>query len=160
MRGDDSGVFDEVHRKLSKLGLRHSREIALYCEAVAREVKPKAVLLTGSVAMGQDMPWSDVDIIVIAEFHEPFLERLLRLQMLNETATPIEAIGYTPLEFTNMFERLDPKVIEALDHGISLLGNHFVTELRNKLKALMKMGLARTSCTYTIKERATAKGQP
>jgi len=61
------------------------------------------MILFGSFAQRDINEGSDVDIIVIADFEEPFLDRIKLLLDLNDNiGLPIEPIGYTPEEFQKM----------------------------------------------------------
>lgn len=67
------------------------RDIQIYCENVIRSVKPRSVILYGSLANGRFGFGSDIDIIVISEnLPENFLERLQLPSELNTTMAPIE----------------------------------------------------------------------
>lgn len=121
-----------------------------YCERVACLFNDPVVILCGSTALGENMPWSDIDLIVIADFDESFLDRLTKLALLNETGLRLEVLGYTPNEFMQMLDRLNPGAIEALEYGIPLIAGKVLPELERKLADLKKLGLTRTSCTYFI----------
>jgi len=96
------------------------------------------------------MPWSDVDLIVIADFKKPFLERLVELALLNDTGLGLEVLGYTPDEFMQMLERLNPGAIEAVEFGIPIMQGRIFRELKLKLEELKKLGLKKTQCTYLL----------
>jgi len=60
---------------------------------------------------------SDVDILVVAEFKEPYLDRILGLQKYNRWRLPLEPLGLTPAEFRDMRARDNPAVLHALGEG-------------------------------------------
>ncbi|MCC6029016.1 MAG: nucleotidyltransferase domain-containing protein [Candidatus Korarchaeum sp.] len=75
------------------------------------------VILIGSYARGDFNLWSDVDIILIAEFPERSpVERLMRI----DHPPGYEVIPLTPEEFADMFGRKEPMVMEALRSGIPI----------------------------------------
>ncbi len=77
-----------------------------YCGLVVESLRPDAVILFGSLARGDFNEGSDVDILVVADFREPFLDRIKVLLDLNDrTRLPLEPVGYTAEEFMEMFER-------------------------------------------------------
>jgi len=102
------------------------------------------------------MPWSDVDLIVIADFKKPFLERLEELAPPLDSHFNFEVIGYTPQEFIYMLDRLDIKAIEAVEQGIPVISNPpLLGELKRKLDQLKSGGLMKTNCTYRLRDRPT-----
>jgi len=121
-----------------------------YCEKLARLFDDPVVILCGSTALGENMPWSDVDLMVIADFEKPFLDRLTELALLNDTGLRLEVLGYTPNEFAQMLDNLNAAAIEAVEYGIPLISGKALPELRRKLVDLKKLGLTKTSCTYFI----------
>ena len=75
----------------------------MYRDRVIRELNPQAIILFGSFARGDINEGSDVDILVIANFKEPFLDRIKTLLDLNDRiGLPLEPVGYTPAEFKKM----------------------------------------------------------
>ena len=101
------------------------------------------------------MPWSDIDLIVIADFKKPFLERLKELALLNDTGLALEVLGYTPPEFMQMLDNLNAGAIEAVEFGIPLLAGRFLPLLKEKLAELKKLGLKKTKCTYLLYSQVT-----
>jgi predicted nucleotidyltransferase len=121
-----------------------------FSERLARLYDDPVVLLHGSTALGENMPWSDLDLIVIADFEKPFLERLDELALLNETGLSLEVLGYRRDEFMEMLDKLNPSAIEALEFGIPILPGKFLSELKDKLAELKALGLTKTRCTYFL----------
>jgi predicted nucleotidyltransferase len=126
------------------------------CERLERLLHDPVVLLYGSTALGENMPWSDVDLIVIADFERPFLERLEELALLNDTDLNLEILGYTPDEFVEMLSVLNAGAIEAVESGIPIVHGRLFPELKRKLAELKKLGLTKTRCTYLLAERTNA----
>ena len=140
--------------KLQSPGLHN--ELRSYCNQLTRLYDQATVILSGSTAVGEDMPWSDVDLIVIADFKKPFLERLEELAPPHDSRFNFEVVGYTPQEFMHMLDRLDIKAIEAAEHGISIINSPlFFSELKRKLNHLKSRGLTKTNCTYRLEDRPT-----
>lgn len=93
--------------KLCRVDLTRSQEIfkkiERYKDRVLRELNPQAVVLFGSFTRDDINEGSDVDIMVIADFKEPFLDRIkLLLDLNDELKLPLEPVGYTPEELTKM----------------------------------------------------------
>jgi hypothetical protein len=98
------------------------------------------------------MPWSDVDLMVIADFKKPFPERLEELALLNDTGLQLEILGYTPDEFMEMLDVLNAGAIEAVESGIPIVPGRLLPQLKRKLMELKKLGLTKTRCTYLLAE--------
>jgi predicted nucleotidyltransferase len=58
--------------------------------------------LFGSVATGRPGFWSDLDIIVVADTSEPFIERPRQFFDLFDLGIPVDILVYTPGEFDAM----------------------------------------------------------
>ncbi len=107
--------------KLRRVDIERSEEvfekIRAYVDAVVRRLNPQLVVLFGSFATGDINEGSDVDILVVADFNEGFLERIGTLMELNTFGIPIEPLGYTPEEFEDMKGRKNPFILEVLEKG-------------------------------------------
>jgi len=84
---------------------------------VVKELNPYLVVLFGSFATGDVNEGSDVDIMIIADFKESFLDRIKRLMDINTFKIPIEPIGYTLEEFREMMKRKNPFIMEVMEKG-------------------------------------------
>jgi hypothetical protein len=73
--------------------------------------------LFGSFASGDINEGSDIDILVVADFKETFLDRIRILMDLNTFKIPIEPVGYTPEEFNEMRNRKNTFIMEVLEKG-------------------------------------------
>lgn len=151
MRSINSGVCEEVRRELEGKGVAYAEEIALYCEEVCKSLRPDAIILHGSVAKKQDGKWSDVDLIVIADFREPLLDRVGKLLEMNKTGARIEPLGYTLAEFNNMLMKLNPLALEAVKNGIPLFGKELFAQLKGYLNVMEEGGLRRGRITWTMR---------
>lgn len=89
--------------KLRRINIERSEEvfekIKAYVNVVVSRLNPQLVILFGSFATGDINEGSDVDILVVADFKEDFLERMGTLMKLNTFGIPIEPLGYTSEEF-------------------------------------------------------------
>ncbi|MEM2261239.1 MAG: nucleotidyltransferase domain-containing protein, partial [Ignisphaera sp.] len=69
-------------------------------------LKVYAIILTGSRARGNYKPWSDYDILIIAEFREKHLDRITKiLELLKDIELNIEPHPYTIEEATEMLKK-------------------------------------------------------
>ena len=146
----DTGVYEEVYRKVKERNLIYAEEIAQYCEKVSHQLKAGLVILHGSTAKGLHGKWSDIDLVVIADFDTPFLDRIGKLLELNERRAPIEPLGYTPKEFNAMLLKLNPLALEAVKNGIPLIGENLFAQLKGTLNRIERNGLRRTKVTWSF----------
>ncbi len=64
------------------------------------------------------VPWSDIDLLIIAEFDKPYLDRLSELlDLVLDTPELIELPPYTLDETPNMLKRMNPIIVDALWEG-------------------------------------------
>ncbi len=95
--------------KICNINLEHRGEIAhridKYCTEIVDKLNPKAIILFGSFARGDINEGSDIDILVIADFKQNFLDRIKLLLDLNSFELPVEPIGYIVNEFKQMREK-------------------------------------------------------
>jgi len=108
-------------RKLCRVDIERSGEVSKkiddYVAEVVRKLNPDLILLFGSFATGDINEGSDIDILVVADFKETFLDRIRTLMDINTFKIPIEPVGYTPEEFTQMKDRKSPFIMEVLEKG-------------------------------------------
>jgi predicted nucleotidyltransferase len=114
--------------KLRRVNIERSEEvfekIEKYVERVVENLRPEVVILFGSFARRDINEGSDVDIVVVADFKEPFLDRIKILLDLNDDiGLPLEPIGYTPGEFQKMQIDGNRFIQEILKEGIILYGD-------------------------------------
>ena len=107
--------------KLRRINIERSEEVfekvKAYVNEVVKHLNPKLVILFGSFASGDINEGSDVDILVVADFKEDFLQRIGTLMKLNTFGIPVEPLGYTPEEFEAMKRDGNPFVLEVLGKG-------------------------------------------
>lgn len=107
--------------KLRRVDIERSEEvfekIGAYVNEVVSSFNPQLVILFGSFAAGDINEGSDIDILIVADFKEDFLERIGTLMKLNTFGIPVEPLGYTPEEFEDMKRRKNPFILEVLEKG-------------------------------------------
>jgi len=74
------------------------------------------VILIGSYARGDFNLWSDVDLLLVGDFHGAPLERLRTL----DPPPGFQVIPLTPSEFERLWRRKDPLATEAVSIGVVL----------------------------------------
>lgn len=107
--------------KLRRVDIERSGEVFEkingYVREVVRRLDPYRVILFGSFARGDFNEASDVDILVVSDFKEEFLDRIKLLMELNKLGLPLEPVGYTVEEFEEMRRRRSPFILEVLEEG-------------------------------------------
>ena len=78
-----------------------------------KKFKPEKIIVFGSYAKNDLNEGSDIDLLVVADFKEPFKERIG--SMMELTKLPVEPLGYTPSEFKKIKSR--PFIKEILRTG-------------------------------------------
>jgi len=107
--------------KLCRVDIERSGEIfgkiEDYVREVIKELNPYLIVLFGSFATGDINEGSDIDLMIVADFEENFLDRIKRLMDLNTFKIPIEPIGYKLEEFREMMKRKNPFIMEVMEKG-------------------------------------------
>jgi len=107
--------------KLCRVNIERSgevfRKIKDYTNEVIKRLHPHLIVLFGSFATGDINEGSDIDILVIADFKENFLDRIRTLIDINTFKIPIEPVGYTPEEFQEMKRKKNPFILEVIEKG-------------------------------------------
>ncbi len=86
--------------------------------ASLKEYDPQRVILFGSRARGDDDEYSDLDLVIIKETEERFLDRLERVYELVKPTFAMDVLVYTPQEFAEMQERDNPFIEMVLKEGV------------------------------------------
>ena len=93
------------------------RKVISEAKAWAKTLKFKStVILVGSYARGDFNLWSDVDILLIANFRGNILQRLKNINY----PPGYEVLPLTPEEFFRLVNKKDPLALDALSYGIIL----------------------------------------
>ncbi|MGQ9514351.1 MAG: nucleotidyltransferase domain-containing protein [Thermoproteota archaeon] len=107
--------------KLCRVDLERIEEIyegiEKYTRAVVKKLNPEKIFLFGSFARGDINEGSDVDLIVIADWREDFLERIGILLKLNMFKIPLEPLGYTKEEFIKLARDGNPFILQVMSEG-------------------------------------------
>jgi predicted nucleotidyltransferase len=95
------------------------RKIRSYCAAIAREFKPKRIVLFGSYAYGTPTDDSDVDVLVIlprgrTRSRRPSLEIRRRIH----AGFPVDILVREPREIKKRLRWQDSFIREIIDKGL------------------------------------------
>lgn len=84
---------------------RIERELARIVDAL-KSLGVERVILFGSHARGDFNEASDIDLVVILETNQRFLDRIDRvLEQIEPCSLPVEALVYTPAEYEELRRR-------------------------------------------------------
>lgn len=125
-------------------------KINRYIKRVIKRLKPKLIVIYGSVATKSYGVGSDIDMLVISDnFPKNFLERMKILYELNIENAPIDVIGYTAHEFKKMITKLHPTALSALMEGIPIYNEGFYEEAKTTLSQT-KLKIVKTESGWEI----------
>ena len=113
--------------------------------------KVDAIILFGSRARGDWVPWSDYDILVIAEFQEKYLDRIARiLGLLSDLPVEVEPHPYTLEEAIQMLLQGNPTIVDAIEEGVILYQSPRLKTLLDTYMELKKRGLSRSKTSIIL----------
>ena len=101
----------------------------------------ECVILFGSQARGDFKPYSDIDLIIVGDFKEKFIDRGKYFYEKHNYIVGLDAFCYNPQEFNEMFNKGTVSILDAIDEGICILGPNFFNDYKEKLIKLKKIGL-------------------
>lgn len=111
-----------------------------FIDAVSRRVSLHTVILFGSRARGTAGPWSDYDLVVVADFQESFMDRGRWVVQLGPRV-PMDVFCYTPGEFERMFASFNLTAIDAIGEGIVLHGEAFIAPYKRRHAEFVRRGM-------------------
>ncbi|MDK6028312.1 nucleotidyltransferase domain-containing protein [Ignisphaera sp. 4213-co] len=128
-----------------------TNELRKVVSILVEKYRPIAIVLFGSRARGDYKPWSDYDILIIADFDRPYLERIGDiLEVLSDIELPIEPHPYTLEEALKMLSKGNPVIVDALSEGMVLYKSPDFEKLVNKFNEMLKKGLKRTNTSIIV----------
>lgn len=99
------------------MGHRNEEEqLARVIEAL-KEYDPERIILFGSRARGEEDSYSDLDLVLIKETQERFLDRLEKVFELVQPDFALDVLVYTPEEWARMKEEGNSFVEMVLEEG-------------------------------------------
>lgn len=150
MRSKNKGICGKNHGSVEQA-------LQIYSNEIIKKFKPLCIILYGSRAKGTYTSQSDMDIIVISNnFEMDFLARIRSLIDLNDTAFPIEPLGYTESEFSGMLESFRLTALDAVHEGVAIYGDDYFRKFKERLAKLVKMGTYKGKSSWHIATEAVA----
>ena len=131
--------------------MKTSNNLSNLVEIIRRKYKVCAIILFGSRARGDWGPWSDYDVLIIGNFHEPYIERIKNiLESISDLKIPIEPHPYTFEEARRMLLKGNPIIVDALEEGIILFKTDKFEKITKLYELLKKKGMKRTNVTIIV----------
>jgi len=100
-----------INRKSNKIVKR-------FINLIIKKYNLKKIIIFGSFARGDYHKGSDLDLIIVGEFEERFIDRIGKIIELNDSDLGIDAMVYTEEEFQKMIKERRPFIEQALEEGI------------------------------------------
>jgi predicted nucleotidyltransferase len=100
------------------MNTERQRKLAEALEHILRiltaQYRPEKVILFGSMANANVREWSDLDLVIIKETTQPFLQRLKEVALLCCASVGVDYLVYTPSELAQMTAEKNPFIIEEV----------------------------------------------
>jgi len=100
-----------INRKSNKIVKR-------FINLIIKKFNLKKIIIFGSFARGDYHKGSDLDLIIVGEFKERFIDRIGKIIELNDSDLEIDVMVYTEEEFQKMIRERRPFIEQALEEGI------------------------------------------
>jgi len=94
------------------------RDIKRLCAQIAREFRPRSIILFGSYAYGRPTPDSDVDLLVIMPHEGRSTDQAIKISSRLEHRFPIDLIVRSPQEVRRRLKWNDFFLREATSKGV------------------------------------------
>lgn len=132
-------------------GLSVNKELETTVNKLKNHYRLYAIILFGSRVRGDYKPWSDYDLLIIAEFEKKYMDRIGEiLELLNEVKIVIEPHPYTIEEAKEMLRKGNPLIVNAISEGIVLYKDQKFSEIESIYQELIKKGLRKSNTTIII----------
>jgi len=77
-------------------------ELKRIVDMLIQDYSPEKIILFGSLATGEINEFSDIDLLIVKETKERFIERLHKVRYITHPEEGVDFIVYTPEEVENM----------------------------------------------------------
>ena len=77
-------------------------ELRRYLPLLRDQYQPERVILFGSLATGETWEWSDIDLVIVKETTQRFLDRIKEVLRLLQPRVGVDILVYTPQEFEHL----------------------------------------------------------
>ncbi len=118
---DGSYFFGEYMSVLTKdKGIEaddKNKKSELVIKEIIDKYKPQKIILFGSTARKDTGIMSDLDLLIIKETSERFVDRIVNLFKLTKPKCAVDMLIYTPGEITKMLEEENPFIKAVFNEG-------------------------------------------
>jgi len=90
------------------------KELERTVDIIIKNYFPEKIILFGSLADGNIHEWSDIDLVVIKETKERFIDRSYKINLMTDPKVGMDFIVYTPAEFQRMMDDDNYFVIDEI----------------------------------------------
>jgi len=108
--------------KLCRVNIERSeeliQEIKVFADSLKKILPVRDVYLYGSFATGEIHEGSDIDLVIIGDFKERFVDRIGKILELSDL--PIEPLVYTVEKFKELRNSQNPFITEILKTALRL----------------------------------------
>ena len=73
-------------------------------EKLSRHANVHEAFLFGSLAENREDDWSDIDVVIVADVTDPFIERPRAFFELYDLGVPVDILVYKPQEFEGLMK--------------------------------------------------------
>ncbi|MFZ1401019.1 MAG: nucleotidyltransferase domain-containing protein [Candidatus Promineifilaceae bacterium] len=112
----DTQLISDKEAKAQRDSLLQT-ELSRYLKLIKQYYKPYKIYLFGSMAAGTTNRWSDLDMVIVADTKERFLERTRQVMTLLRPRIGLDILVYTPEEFAQMREDRTFMQSEIIEKG-------------------------------------------
>jgi len=82
--------------------VRLKSELDRWLPILITQLRPEKIILFGSYPIDQINEWSDIDLVIVKEMKEAFLDRTRRILELLRPQVGVDILVYTPQEFERL----------------------------------------------------------
>jgi predicted nucleotidyltransferase len=100
-----------IDREINKIVKR-------FLNLIIKKFNLKKIIIFGSFARGDYHKGSDLDLVIVGEFKDRFIDRIGKIIELNDSDLEIEAMVYTEEEFQKMIQERRPFIEQVLEEGM------------------------------------------
>ena len=100
--------------------MESNEQIAHMVEKIAREYEPERIILFGSHASGSAGLDSDIDLLIIKDTAERFIDRFVTVRLILSDPgrnVPVDIIVLTPKELSDRLAKGDQFMAEIMENG-------------------------------------------
>lgn len=96
---------------------RLDRALAAVIDQIVQELDPERIIVFGSMARGDIHADSDLDLLIVKETDQPFLQRIDEVLAVLRTDVPVEPLVYTSAELERLREEGRDFIETILEEG-------------------------------------------